>query len=172
MIKDKKKVLMILSVVSILLITIGITYAFFSYSRTGTTENAISMGDITFLYEEIDKQGNGISITDALPTSDENGKQGQAFNFRITSTNSMNAPIPYQITARKATNLNNPLPDEAVKIYLTKVNSNDTTQETEVLLDKYSNLITIEYNDHDDEILWTDQVPALDTNYNQSYSSY
>ena len=167
--KNNKKVIMSLVVTSLVLITVGVTYAFFSYSRTGTTENAIRMGDITFLYEEIDKQGNGINIEDAVPVSDETGKQGRAFNFRITSTNTVNAPIPYQITARKVTDIENPLPDDAIKVYLTKVDSNDTTQETQVLLEKYSELPTLVYNNHDDEILWTDQVPAGSSNYSQSY---
>ncbi len=167
--KNNKKVIMSLVVTSLVLITAGVTYAFFSYSRTGTTENAIRMGDITFLYEEIDKQGNGINIEDAVPVSDETGKQGRAFNFRITSTNTVNAPIPYQITARKVTDIENPLPDDAIKVYLTKVDSNDTTQETQVLLEKYSELPTLVYNNHNDEILWTDQVPAGSSNYSQSY---
>ena len=166
--KDKKKILMGLGVLSIVFLTLGLTYAFFNYSRNGTTENSITVGAITFIYEEIDQQGSGISITDALPTSDNDGKSGQAFNFKIKSSNAMDTVIPYQITARKSTTIENPLPDDAIRIYLTKVNSS-TNNETEVLLDNYSNLITLQYNNHNDEILWNDQVPANDTNYEQNY---
>ncbi|MBR6113101.1 MAG: hypothetical protein IKP79_01140, partial [Bacilli bacterium] len=83
--KDKKKISIIAGVFLLVLLTIGVTYAFFSYIGNGSTENTISSDSITFLYEEIDQQGAGISITNAVPIEDSVGKQGQAFNFRIIS---------------------------------------------------------------------------------------
>ena len=49
--KNKKSlVLSVIAVVMLLVITIGVSYAFFSYTKKGTTENSIKTGTITFLY--------------------------------------------------------------------------------------------------------------------------
>ena len=68
----------------ITLITAGVTYAFYSYSKSGSTESTIRSGKVTLHYDEGGMQG--ISLSDALPMSDEQGKvQTQYFEFRITS---------------------------------------------------------------------------------------
>ena len=45
-------IIAIVAVLSFVLITAGVTYAFFSYIKTGTTENTIQAGSITFHYDE------------------------------------------------------------------------------------------------------------------------
>ena len=72
--KSTGLLLSILGVISLVLITAGVTYAFFSYAKQGTTENVIKTGTITFLYDELEGVGNGIKITDAIPMTDEVGK--------------------------------------------------------------------------------------------------
>ena len=163
--KDKKKVSIIVGVFLLVLITIGVTYAFFSYIGTGSTENTISSDSITFLYEEIDQQGSGIGITDALPVEDSTGKSGQAFNFRIISNTNSNISIPYEITVRQKPGTDDI--GDIVKLYLTKVDNNNN--EEEVKLSKYSELTTVTKNNHQEKLLHTDKVPASDSEYNQRY---
>ena len=163
--KDKKKISIIVGVFLLVLLTIGVTYAFFSYIGSGTTENTISSDSITFLYEEIDQQGNGISITEATPVDDITGKQGQAFNFRIISTSANTISIPYEINVRKKDGSDNL--DDIVKLYLTKVDDNN--QETEVELSKYSELTTVTKNNHQEKQLHIDKVPANSNGYSQKY---
>jgi len=163
--KDKKKVLIIASVLLLVVITLGVTYALFSYVRSGTTENTITSDSITFLYEEIDKQGSGISINDAIPVEDSVGKQGQAFNFRIISTASNSISIPYEINVRKKDGSDNL--DSIVKLYLTKVDNSNN--ETEVELAKYSELQTVTKNNHQEKLLHIDKVPANSNGYTQKY---
>ena len=88
--KNKKSLLLsVIAVVMLLVITIGVSYAFFSYTKKGTTENSIKTGTITFLYTEVTGVGKGIKIEDSLPISDDQGKlltgSGNVFEFKITS---------------------------------------------------------------------------------------
>ena len=168
--KDKKKILMVLGVVSIVLITIGIGYAFFSYSKNGTTENTISSDSITFLYDEVDQQGNGITLTNALPISDTEGKgQIQDFDFRIVSDTSTGISIPYEITLRKKVGSDDI--DDIIKVYLAKTTDSSTTiaNEEEVELSKYSDLETVTKNGHQEKLLHVDKVPGSNSTYNQGY---
>ncbi len=67
---------------------------------------------------------NGISIQDALPTSDEVGKhlngKGEYFDFTIKS-NIVNSSITYEIAAIK--DKSSTISDDSIKLYLEKQNS-------------------------------------------------
>jgi len=127
--KKQSRILLILALFLLVAVTAGVSYAFFNYTRFGTTENTITTGTITFLYDEQEAEGNGIQITDALPTSDENGKAltgtDNVFDFRILATTTGNANLPYEVTARKK--LDSDTIDDLVKIYLTEVDGNSET---------------------------------------------
>ena len=118
---NSKKGLMlsVIGILGLIAITIGVSFAFFSYAKEGTTENSITTGTITFLYTEVSGVGKGISLIDSYPISDSQGKnltgEGKVFDFKVTSTNNMNAAIPYEITARKKNG--STLDEDAVKIY-------------------------------------------------------
>ena len=103
--KNMMKVITTISVLSLVLITVGVTLAFYSYTRTGTTENTVQSSGITFIYTEIDGQGSGIGITDALPMSDVLGEaqtgDRNVFNYKIKSSNPTDKYINYTVTVRK-----------------------------------------------------------------------
>ena len=65
---DKKKELLmsVLGVFALVIVTVGASYAFFSYSRTGATTNTVTSGDITFTF----KDEKSVSITNAFPQAD------------------------------------------------------------------------------------------------------
>lgn len=119
--KSTGLLLSVLGVISLVLITAGVTYAFFSYTKEGVTVNTISTGTITFLYDENEATGNGIAIENALPMSDANGMAQQGannvFNFTITSEISGQAAIDYVVTARKDLD-ESTLANSQVKLYL------------------------------------------------------
>ena len=72
--KDKKKILLsVLGILLIVLATAGITYAVFTYTKLGTTENTVTAGTLKFLYTENTGVGRGINISEAFPLSDEVG---------------------------------------------------------------------------------------------------
>ena len=161
-----QKVATYVAVLGLVLLTVGTAYSLFKYVGTGSTENTITSGDsITFLYEEKAQQGNGISITDAMPISDTDGIAGPAFNFEISSKNTGNSAIPYEIDVRQK-----PGTDDIggiVKLYLTKVDNSGN--ETQVILEKFSYLDDAQHNNHGEKRLTLEQVPAHTNNYLQKY---
>ena len=170
--KNKKKqiIITLIAIISLIVITVGVTYAFFNYSRTGTTDNVVKTGGITFLYTEVSGVGKGISLTDAYPVADSIGKvqtgEGKVFDFKVTSNISMNSSIGYQVTARKKTG--STLANNAVKVYLTEVNGT----EQELLLSKYSELDQtdkVDSSKFDERILYEATVPANTANYEKNF---
>ena len=161
----RKFYVLAIALVGIVFITMGVTMAFFNYGKSGTTENIIRTGDITFIYEETDKMGSGISITDALPMSDSEGitlnGNNNIFNFKIKSKTTKDIAIPYIITARyTGDDLGN-----IVKIYLTEVNGND---EVEILEPTIYNSLS-DFDDTDDKVLKMSLVPSNTSNYEKKY---
>ena len=63
--KKKQVLLTLIAIISLIVITIGVTYAFFNYAKEGTTDNVVKTGGITFLYTEVRGVGKGISLTEA-----------------------------------------------------------------------------------------------------------
>ena len=171
--KNKKKqiIITLVAIISLIVITVGVTYAFFNYAKEGTTDNTIQTGSITFLYTEVSGVGKGISLTEAYPVADSIGKvqtgEGKVFDFKVTSNISMNSSIGYQVTARKKSD--STLDESAVRMYLTKVTGID---EEEVLLDNYSNLTQttkVETSKYTEKTIYQGKVPANSTNYEQAF---
>ena len=170
--KNKKKqiIITLVAIISLIVITVGVTYAFFNYAKEGTTDNTIQTGSITFLYTEVSGVGKGISLTEAYPVADSIGKvqvgEGKIFDFKVTSNISMNSNIGYQVTARKKTG--STLANSAVKVYLTEVNGT----EQELLLSKYSELDQtdkVDSSKFDERILYEATVPANTSNYEKNF---
>ena len=170
--KNKKKqiIITLIAIISLIVITVGVTYAFFNYAKEGTTDNTIKTGSITFLYTEVSGVGKGISLTDAYPVADSIGKvqvgEGKIFDFKVTSNISMNSNIDYQVTARKKTG--STLANSAVKVYLTEVSGT----EQELLLSKYSELDQtdkVDSSKYDERILYEATVPANTANYEKNF---
>ena len=170
--KNKKKqiIITLVAIISLIVITVGVTYAFFNYAKEGTTDNVVKTGSITFLYTEVSGVGKGISLTEAYPVADSIGKvqvgEGKVFDFKVTSNISMNSNISYQVTARKKTG--STLANSAVKVYLTEVNGT----EQELLLSKYSELDQtdkVDSSKYDERILYEATVPANTANYEKNF---
>ena len=115
---SKQILLSVLGVAILVVAVVGVSFAAFSYSRTGEKINQITTGTITMSYTDVT---NGINISDALPMSDANGKlleeENQYFDFTVSATISGTATINYAITATREAD--STLPDTAVKVYLT-----------------------------------------------------
>ena len=122
--KDKKKIVIATSIAILLLVlVIGITYAAFDFSFIGN-RNVIETGDISIEFLE---SNDVITLTNALPTSDSNGKaQTNDFDFQVTTKASNGINLKYNLNIEKLavdsgyTSLN----DNQVKVYLTDENDN------------------------------------------------
>lgn len=176
--KSTGLLLSILGVISLVLITAGVTYAFFSYTKEGTTENTITTGTITFYYDELAQTGNGIKIEDALPMKDAEGKvlsgTNEVFNFKVTSTVSGDTTIPYEVTARKKSD--STLSENSVKLYLEATGSetgvNKTVTEAGVV-NVYSALpnTTVTVPDGTvEKTIYTGVVPAKSASYAENFT--
>ena len=63
--KDKKILIIGVVITVILLFTVGVTYAFFNYNRTGTNNSQLVVGDIYMHFQET----NQLTIENAMPQS-------------------------------------------------------------------------------------------------------
>ena len=126
--KKKTLILSIIGLISLVIVTIGITYAIFTYTKLGTTDNTVTTGTLKFLYTENTGVKTGIKLTNALPISDTQGKaldgDNNVFDFSIEATNTGTEAIPYEVTLRKKST--STLGEDYVKVYLT-----DRTEATE-----------------------------------------
>lgn len=170
---DKKKEIMILFlfICSLLLITTGVTYSIFTYTKLGSTENVITSGSLKFLYTENTGVGAGISLVDALPISDSVGMnystENYVFDFKVEGTNITNEAISYEVTLRQKSD--STLPNDAVKIYLTDITDGTDTVLLEPTL--YSNLTptTVDVGDETEVTIYKATISALTENYLKNF---
>lgn len=122
--EEKRKygvILMVFLLISVVFISVGISMAVFNYMGRGETSNVIKTGRIVFSYSDANGAGNGINITNAMPTPDSVGKtlsnSREYFDFSVSaSTTSTN--IAYEMVVNKESS--STLSDDQVKIYLTE----------------------------------------------------
>ena len=118
--KKKENIIIIVVLVVMILAIVGVSYAAFSYGRTGSKVNSITTGSITMTYTETD---NTISLSGALPTTDKTGmvrlNPGEYFDFSISSEITGDVNINYEISAKKEDG--NTIGGEYIKLYLTRL---------------------------------------------------
>ena len=120
---SKQVLISSLGVAILVVAVVGISFAAFSYSKTGEVSNTITTGTITMSYTE---PTNGINLTNALPITDTAGKalsgDNNTFDFTVNATIAGNTNISYAITAVK--DASSDIPDTGIKVYLTSLSSN------------------------------------------------
>ncbi len=178
----KKRILVLLIVLGLLLITMGTSAAFYTYIKKGNTENTLTAGHLSFRYDELNEQeNNSIAITNALPMSDEEGKNQSDtgyFEFQIRAT-TLGSPINYEIYLTKNTST---LPERAVKTYLSTLPEleGDISTETPVLntgtkkdINKYSKLWISQVppvkSQGNGRTLYQETIPINQENYEKNY---
>ena len=66
--ENKKRNLgIVLGLIILLVMVIGVTYAAFQYTKSGTKENELTTGTVSFKYNET---SNGVTLNNAYPMSD------------------------------------------------------------------------------------------------------
>ena len=127
--KKKENIIIIVVLVVMILAIVGVSYAAFSYSRTGEKVNTITTGSITMTYEETD---NTISLNGALPTTDKTGmvrmNPGEYFDFSVSSEIVGDVNINYEISAKDITTSDRKIDGSNIKLYLTKLNEDGTEE--------------------------------------------
>jgi len=95
--EKKNQVLMsVLGVFALVIVTVGVSYAFFSYSRTGETTSTITSGDISFTYTE----GAEATLENAFPVADAIGAVDNkgVYTFTVKGNVTGAADLKYDIT--------------------------------------------------------------------------
>ena len=127
--KKKELIISITAIVVLVLAIVGVSFAAFNYSRTGEKVNTITTGAISMTYTET---SNVINIDGALPATDATGmarlKEGEYFDFSISSTIQGTVNINYEISAKDITVLEGDeqkIDGSHIKLYLTKLNGSE-----------------------------------------------
>ena len=111
--RNKKTVITVTSIVAILLVIIGVTYAYWLVTKTQTNQNVISSGclDISLTGEK-----NDIELTDQFPMSDEDGMKLTPYEFTVT--NNCNTSVDYQVNLESIGDSTNAIKASAIKVAL------------------------------------------------------
>ena len=95
---DKKVIIPIIGII-IAIIAVGISFAVWNYAFTGQA-NTISTAEVSL--DLLESNENIINITNALPMSDNEGKnQTDTFDFAVTSKTTKEIDVEYTVSIQK-----------------------------------------------------------------------
>jgi len=124
--------------------------------------------DIIVNYRDVNGQGNGINIVNAVPITDNEGKvltgTGNYFDFTITGSTS-NIPLQYIVVLEKEKV--STLDDNMVKVYLTSLVGIEEIATNQI--NKYSNLEEIKIQDDIYKLLYRKKIGSNLRNFSDSY---
>ena len=174
---EKKKQGMIVTsilLVSLVFVVIGVSFAFFTYSRQGSKENTITTGSLTFVYDEQKAEGNGITLSNAFPMSDEDGKaqsgDNNVFDFQVLA-NTQGESIAYEVIGKKDDS--STLPDNVVKIYLTTLSGSEESEVVTTVKDgvvtTYDELSDTQIKEQTGKTLYQEVIPLNQTGYQKNF---
>ena len=174
--EKKKQGIVITSVllVCLILVVIGVSFAFFTYSRQGSKENTITTGSLTFVYDEKKAEGNGIILSNAFPMSDEVGKaqsgDNNVFDFQVLAS-TKGESIAYEVIGKKDDA--STLSDNVVKIYLTTLSGSEETEVATTVKDgvvtTYDELSDTTITDQTGKTLYQEVIPLNQSGYQKNF---
>ena len=142
--------------------------------KQGSTINSITTGNLTFYYDEKEAIGNGIQLTNSLPTSDDVGKgmmgSNQVFDFQVVA-DAVGEDIFYEVTMDKQES--STLSGNHVKVYLTTI---EGSLEQEVAnsmsggeVKTYTEYDTTEVKDAQGKTLYQENIPNGTSDYEKNF---
>ena len=109
--RNKKVVYTIIGIVSVLLVALAVTYAYWLVTKTQTGENEITAGCLDI---SISGEKNDIELTNQFPMSDEDGMKLVPYEFTVT--NNCNTSVDYQIALEATGDSSNALSGTSLKV--------------------------------------------------------
>ena len=85
---SKQVLLSVLGIAVLVVAVVGVSFAFFTYSRQGTQENVLQTGEIFFDFTE----STAVQVVDAFP-----GDAGDTMTFKVIGRNESTTPINYTV---------------------------------------------------------------------------
>jgi len=111
--RNKKVVYTIIGIVSVLLVALAVTYAYWLVTKTQTNENEITAGCLDIA---ISGEKNDITLTNQFPMSDEDGMKLVPYEFTVT--NNCNTSVDYQVALEATGDSSNALSGTSLKVAL------------------------------------------------------
>lgn len=119
---SKQVLLSVLGIAVLVVAVVGVSFAFFTYSKSGEKNNTLTTGSIFFNFIE----GNAINLTNQFPIDDKSGKALTAdgngvLDFSVKGYDGSGTGIDYTITAveGEAEAGKTRFKDSEIKLYLT-----------------------------------------------------
>ena len=119
---SKQVLLSVLGIAVLVVAVVGVSFAFFTYSKNGTSNNTLTTGSIFFNFIE----GNAINLTNQFPKDNTAGMalttaQNGALEFSVVGYDTSGKGIDYTITAIEgnAETGKTRFKDSEIKLYLT-----------------------------------------------------
>ena len=100
---SKQVLLSVLGIAVLVIAVVGVSFAFFSYSKTGDTNNVVTAGTIFFQYTE----GTDITLTNQFPLTDADGMAltgTSTLEFHVRGYDGSGVGINYTVSATTPTN--------------------------------------------------------------------
>ena len=147
----KRKGILITGTLVTLLVLIGVSYAFFTYSRESAVKSEVVAGSIYMKYSDT----NELSLGTRFPQTKEEGILSDYFEFNVTGLNESDQIAYYAINLVYGDDVEGRtrFDDEDIVFYLTEV----IDGEEEVLID------SVQYKNISDAKIW---VETFDANMN------
>lgn len=97
---SKQVLLSVLGIAVLVVAVVGVSFAFFTYSKTGEKNNTLTTGNIFFNFTE----GNAIKLTNEFPRTDTSGEalneaQNGALTFHVVGYDTSDKGIEYTVYA-------------------------------------------------------------------------
>ena len=176
MVRQDSSMQILLSVLGV--ISVGVSFAFFTYENEVEIENDVNDGKISLIYSKNIYSDRGLSITNLAAVDDSFGKQFNSdkyiFDFRILGNSTANNEIPYEITLRK--DQLSILDEKNVKVYLTEIVDGEekevgfTTSYGKVrTFDALTQTDVIKANEEIEKVIYQGVVPADTSDYQKSF---
>ena len=154
---SKQVLLSVLGIAVLVVAVVGVSFAFFTYSKAGEKNNTLTTGSIFFDFSE----GTAITLTNQFPVSDAVGSSlGSVSNpvatgdnavltFSVVGHDSSGKGIDYTVYATEGTaveGLTNRLRDDEIKLLMTGESTGYTSQSPQID-NKYASIGFVGAND-------------------------
>ena len=111
--RNKKTLITITSIVAVLLVIIGVTYAYWLVTKNQTNSNVIGAGCLDI---SLNGEKNDIELTEQFPLSDTDGMKLVPYEFTVT--NNCNTSVDYQVNLESIGEESTSIIPEALKVAL------------------------------------------------------
>lgn len=125
---NKRKMIPILILLIILVVVIAGSYAWLTFAIESDNKNTLRAGTLSLILD--DSATEGISIENAIPTSEEKGITQEGYTFKLKNNGSI--PTDYKITLENygSETEDERIPDSSIRYELIKDGINQTQEKT------------------------------------------